>query len=292
MCWPIFCSASLNSSICRCSALLSDPLAALFSASSLVLTSLLTSSGILASLSLITFSAWWIMWSAWLRSSTSSRLARSSAECASASLTIRSTSSLFRVEEAVIVTDCSRPVPVLRLDVEDAVGVEVEGDLDLGHAPGRGRNAVQVEAAQRAVVARHLALALEHVDLHGRLAVGRGREDLRPRGWDRRIAVDELGRHPAQGLDAERKRRHVQEQDVLDLALEHAGLDRCADGDDLVRVDALVRLLAAEQVLDQLLDDRHAGRAPDQHDFVDLLGREVGVLQRGQERPAGALRQV
>ena len=44
----------------------------------------------------------------------------------------------------------------------------------------------------------------------------------------------------------ERQRRDVEEQDVLDVAGEHAGLDRGADRDDLVRVDALVRLLAAE----------------------------------------------
>src|SRR6266851_2229820 len=112
MCWPIFWSASLNSSICLLRALVSEPLAALFSASSFVLTSVLRSSGILSALSLMIFSAWWIMWSAWLRTSTSSLFARSSDECSSASLTIRSTSSLARVEEAVMVTDCSRPVPL------------------------------------------------------------------------------------------------------------------------------------------------------------------------------------
>src|SRR5690348_3659536 len=164
MCWPIFCSDSLKSSIFRCRSLVSEPLAADLSASSLALTSLLTSSGMRDSFSLMTFSAWWIMWSAWLRSSTSSRLERSSAECASASLTIRSTSSLF--------------------------GVEDERDLDLRHAPRGGRNAVQVEATQRPVVARHVALALEDVNLDRRLVVRRGREDLRARGRDRRVAVD------------------------------------------------------------------------------------------------------
>ena len=39
-----------------------------------------------------------------------------------------------------------------------------------------------------------------------------------------------------------RQRGDVEQQDVLDLALEHAGLQRGADGDDLVRVDALVGL--------------------------------------------------
>ena len=54
---------------------------------------------------------------------------------------------------------------------------------------------------------------------------------------------------------------------------QHAALDRGADRHHLVRVDALVRLLA-EEVLDQLLDRRDAGRAADQHDLVDVLGVE------------------
>ena len=37
---------------------------------------------------------------------------------------------------------------VLGVDVDDAVGVDVKGDLDLGHPSGGGGDAVQVEAAQ------------------------------------------------------------------------------------------------------------------------------------------------
>src|SRR5207302_2964387 len=72
---------------------------------------------------------------------------------------------------------------VLGLDVENAVGVDVERDLDLGHATRGWRDAVQVEATEGAVVPRHLALALENVDLDRRLVVSRGGEHLRPRGW-------------------------------------------------------------------------------------------------------------
>jgi len=47
--------------------------------------------------------------------------------------------------------------------VENAVGVDVEDDGDLGHAPGGGRYAAQLELAQQVVVARHGPLALEHL---------------------------------------------------------------------------------------------------------------------------------
>ena len=73
--------------------------------------------------------------------------------------------------------------PVLGRHVDDAVGVDVEGDLDLRHAT-RGRGQVdQLELAQGLVVHGHLALALEHVDLDRRLVVvGRG-EHLATAWW-------------------------------------------------------------------------------------------------------------
>ena len=39
---------------------------------------------------------------------------------------------------------------------------------------------------------------------------------------DRRVAVDQLGEHSAQRFDAQRKRRHVQQQHVLYFAAQHA----------------------------------------------------------------------
>ena len=70
----------------------------------------------------------------------------------------------------------------------------------------------------------------------------------------------------------ERQRGHVEQQDVLDVALEHAALDRGADRHDFVRVDAFMRLFA-EDLFDLGLNARHAGHAADQDDFVDLALR-------------------
>ena len=55
--------------------------------------------------------------------------------------------------------------PVLGLHVEDAVGVDVERHLDLRDAARRRRDAVEDEPAERLVVGREVALALEDVDL-------------------------------------------------------------------------------------------------------------------------------
>ena len=101
-----------------------------------------------------------------------------------------------------------------------------------------------------------------------------------------------VGHHAALGLDAERERGDVEQQHVLDLALEDAGLEGRADRDDLVGVDALVGLLAAEQVLDDLGDRRHPGGAADQHDVVDVGDRDPAVLEDRLERRLGAVEQV
>ena len=82
----------------------------------------------------------------------------------------------------------------------------------------------------------------------------------------------------AEGLDRERQRGHVEQQDVLDVARQHAALDRRTERDDLVGVDAPIRL-AAEELLDLGLHHRDAGRATDQHDLVDVRDLLAGVRQ-------------
>ena len=109
---------------------------------------------------------------------------------------------------------------------------------------------------------------------------------------DRRVALDQLRHHAALGLDAEGERGDVEQQHVLDVAGQHAGLDRGADGHDLVRVDAAVRVLAGE-LLDLLLHGRHARHAADEHDVVDVVGALVlGVVERLADRRDGAVEQV
>ena len=63
--------------------------------------------------------------------------------------------------------------------VEDAVGVDVEGDLDLGDAARRRRDTRQFELTQQVVVFGHGALALVDLDQNARLVVGVRRKHLR-----------------------------------------------------------------------------------------------------------------
>src|SRR5690606_29764023 len=104
-------------------------------------------------------------------------------------------------------------------------------------------------------------------------------EDLRTAGGDRGVALDQLGHDAALGLDAEGQRGDVEQQDVLDVAADDAGLEGRADGDDLVGVDALVRVLAG-QFAHQVGDGGHARGTADQDDVVDRGELHPGVLDR------------
>src|SRR3984885_1490207 len=74
---------------------------------------------------------------------------------------------------------------VLGRHVDDAVGVDVEGHLDLRHAARCRRNTHQIELAEYLVVGRHFALALEDADGNRVLTVLGGREYLALLGRDR-----------------------------------------------------------------------------------------------------------
>jgi hypothetical protein len=141
-----------------------------------------------------------------------------------------------------------------------------------GSAARRRRDAFEVELAQQLVARGDLALALEHLDGHGRLVVVGGREGLRELGRDRRVLGDHLGHHAAQGFDAQRQRRHVQQQHVLAVAGQHLALDGGAHGHGFVGVHVLARLLA-EELLDLFLHLGHAGHAADQDHVMDVATR-------------------
>ena len=135
---------------------------------------------------------------------------------------------------------------VLGLDAHDAVGVDAERDLDLRDAARRRRDAGELEAREAPVVGGHLALALEHVDGDERLIVHARREDLALLGRDRRVARDERREDAAARLDADRERRHVEEQHLDLVVAQRGALQGGAGRDDLVRVHALVRFLSEE----------------------------------------------
>ena len=114
---------------------------------------------------------------------------------------------------------------VLGADVQDAVGIDVEGDFDLRHAARRGRDVGEVEFADGLVVAGNwrspwrtwistpgwLSEAVEKIsDLRVGMVVLRSMS---------------LVNTPPSVSMPERERGHVQQEHILDFALEDACLD-------------------------------------------------------------------
>mmetsp|Transcript_28860 Transcript_28860/g.48513 ORF Transcript_28860/g.48513 Transcript_28860/m.48513 type:complete len:462 (+) Transcript_28860:116-1501(+) len=169
---------------------------------------------------------------------------------------------------------------VLGRDGDDTVGINVEGDLDLGDTLGGRRDAHEVELAEELVVVGHLAFSLEDLDLDLRLVVSGGGEGLSLLGGDGGVAGDETGEDTADSLKTKRERGDVEEEKTLELALEDTALDGSAHGDGLVGVDALEGLLAVE-ALDGLDDLGGTGHTSDENDLADLRGGDAGVLETG-----------
>ena len=178
---------------------------------------------------------------------------------------------LLRSETALVVGDGDllllASALLLGRHVQDAVGVDVEGHLDLRHAARGRRDAGQVEGPEQVVVLGHGALALVHLDVHARLVVRVRREDLALLGRDRRVALDEPGEHAAERLDAERERGDVEQQHVLDFALEHAALHAGAGDDERYAGAETVEVaLAVREARGAVVaahgDGQHTVRAP------------------------------
>ena len=122
-------------------------------------------------------------------------------------------------------------------NVQNAVGVDIESNLNLRHTARCWHNAVQVEAADGLVVLRHRAFALQHVNLNRRLVVDSCCEHFRFLCRDGGVGLDEFSHHAAHCLNTQRKRGNVEQQHVFHITSQDTALDGSTDGHNLVRVD-------------------------------------------------------
>ncbi|ETV66165.1 hypothetical protein H257_17317 [Aphanomyces astaci] len=214
-------------------------------------------------------------------------LASSSDLYFSASCTMRSMSSLLkRPLSFVIVILFSLPVDFSIADTFKIPFASMSNVTSTCGTP-RGMGGIpsnQRKLAQQVVVARHRALAFKHLDQHTRLVVRVRRKRLRLLRRHRRVALDQRRHHTAGRFQPERQRRHVQQQQVLQLlravvARQDRGLHGRAERHGFVGVDRLTRLLAVEEVRQQLLHLGDTGRPAHKHHFVHLALGQLRVAQ-------------
>ena len=176
-------------------------------------------------------------------------------------------------------------------DVYDAVGVDVEGNLDLRNAAACRSDSVKVEAAEGLIVLRHLALALENIDLNARLIVSGGGEYLLFVCRNCGVAVDDLGKHAAESLDSEGKRSYVEKENALNVAAENAALNCRADSNALIGVDALEALFSGE-LLDHILNCGDTAGAADHKNLGDIIAGETCVAHCLTDRAGSSLNEM
>ena len=167
---------------------------------------------------------------------------------------------------------------VPRRNGDDTVGIHLEADFDLRNTARRRGNPHQLEARKRSVAIRDLAFALKDVDFHHSLIVGYGRKREALLGRDRCVSLEDLGEETTARLDSERQGNDVEKNEILDLARQHATLNRSPDGDDFVRVD-LDRRLLAEDVAHAPNDDRRSRLATYEQDLVDVGSLQLRIPQ-------------
>ncbi len=210
--------------------------------------------------------------SALLRDSTSSRkLACLPRRAPRRRCTMRLISSSLRPLEALMTIFCSLPVALSFADTLRMPLASMSKETSICGMPrGAGGMSARSKRPSDLLSAARSRSPCSTWMVTARLVVVRGREGLRRLGRNRGVLLDQLGHHAAQRLDAERQRRHVEQQHVLDFAGQHAALDRGADGHGFIGVHVLARLLA-EEILHVLLHQRHARLATDQDDLGDVL---------------------
>ena len=164
-----------------------------------------------------------------------------------------------------------------RRDVQDAVGVDQELYFDARQAGRHRRNPFQVEARQRAAILGQFALALDDVDGDVGLAFDAGGEVLGGGRGDGRVAMNDLGDDAAERLRCRARaasRRAaafpwwLAEPPPRMLACTAAPRATTSSG-----FSSVCGFARRTVLFDQLADQRNAGGAADENNFVDLLWR-------------------
>src|SRR5580700_3349382 len=166
---------------------------------------------------------------------------------------------------------------VFRRNIEQAVRVNIERNLNLRQAARRRRKTHKLEIPKAAIPASHRSFPLQNMNVHRGLIISRGRKCFRLARRNRSVPGNQGSHHATERLDAQRKRRHVQQQDVLHFPAKHATLNSRPHRNDFIRINALMPFLA-EQFLHNVLNQRHASLAADQNHFIDLAGVHSRVL--------------
>jgi len=180
-------------------------------------------------------------------------------------------------------------------DLEDTVDVDLENDLKDGLTSPHRWDRSKSELPEGGVVLAVDTLSLVDGELHSTLVVRDGGECALLQARNGVTTRDDGGEDVTLHGNTEGKRDDIQKKHVLGvggsgLAREDTSLDRSAIGDSLIGVNALLELLAVEEVGEKLLDARDTGGTTDQDDLVNLALVNSRVLEDLLDRLNGSVK--
>src|SRR5258708_14965894 len=94
--------------------------------------------------------------------------------------------------------------------IENAIGVNVEGYLNLRNTARCRRNSLEPEVTQALVVAGQFTPTLQHMDLNSRLAIFSRAKDLPLSRWNGRVALNQSGHYTTQRLNTQGERGNAE----------------------------------------------------------------------------------
>ena len=166
--------------------------------------------------------------------------------------------------------------------VQDAVGIDHESDIDLGDTCSSRVNTTKSKLAEQVVVLGGLFLALVNIEIKLEIVFIRDAVDLVLLDGNGRVTVDKFGHDTVDGLDTKGHRGDIEEQEHLHvigaLTAEDCSLDSGTQRVGLIRIDILAEGFAVEEFCQHLLNLRNTGRAADEDNLVDLVFRDLGVI--------------
>jgi hypothetical protein len=168
-------------------------------------------------------------------------------------------------------------------DVQDTVGINIEGNFDLRNTSGSRWDTVKVEFTEQVVILGHGSFTFEDLDQDSGLVISVGGEDLLLLGGDGGVSADQDSHDTSSGFNTEGQGGNVEQEEILDGFVTLAGQDGSLDGgtvgNGLIRVDGSVGFLSVEEIGDELDDLGNSGRTSDKDDFVDRSLGETRILE-------------
>merc|ERR1719152_1036671 len=166
-------------------------------------------------------------------------------------------------------------------DLQDTVGINLKGDIDLRDSTRGRRNSGELELTEKMIVLRHGSFTLKDLNEHSRLVVLVRTEGLRFLGGNHRVTLDQFRHHTSDGLNSERKRSNIEKKNILGSSLggssENTTLNGSTVRHSLIGVDRFVGLLTVEEILEKRLNLGNTSGSTDKNDLVDLALGESSI---------------